>query len=144
MSVKPIPDGYNTITPYLVVKDVDQLLDFCKKAFNAVIKYQSKTPDGSTTHAEFIIGDSIIMTGKARNENEVNSSMLYMYTKHTDAVYEKALSHGATSIMEPADQFYGDRNAGVMFPQGISWWIATHVEDVSEEEMARRAREQKS
>jgi PhnB protein len=84
------------------------------------------------------IGDSVIMMGKASNEHQIQNTMLYIYVEDTDASYKKALEKGAVSVMEPADQFYGDRNAGVKDKDGINWWIATHVEDVSPDEIRRR------
>ena len=142
MTLKAIPEGYTTITPYLVVKDADKLIDLLQKAINAAIIYRSVL-HGVTNHAEIQIGNSRVMMGKARNENEVMPAMLYVYTIDTDKLYHKALEHGAISIMEPADQFYGDRNAGVRDPEGNSWWIATHMEDVSEDEMEKRMKEMK-
>jgi len=137
MSTKAIPNGYSTITPYLVVKDADDLIGFLTKAFNAAVTYRSKL-NGVTNHAELQIGNSKLMLGRARDDAEINPAMLYIYTLDTDRLYKKALDHGATSVMEPANQFYGDRNAGVKDPQGNSWWLATHVEDVSPEEIERR------
>ena len=139
MSVKPIPDNYHAVTPYLMVEDVDKLIEFVKQAFGAEETERIQLPDGTVNHAEVRIGDSVIMMGKARDEFGPMSSMLYIYTEDTDATYERALQAGATSVMEPADQFYGDRNAGVKGPLGNLWWIATHIEDVSPEELKKRA-----
>jgi uncharacterized glyoxalase superfamily protein PhnB len=141
MAVKPIPDGYHTATPYLVVEDVDQLIDFLKEAFDALETERIPGPDGSPTHAEVQIGDSRVMMGSARGERGPIPAMVYIYTEDCDAAYRRALKAGAESVMEPEDQFYGDRNAGVKGPQGNHWWIATHVEDVSRDELQRRAAE---
>ena len=141
MSVKAIPEGYHTITPYLIVSDADHLITFLKSAFDAEVGYKSKDKEGITRHAEVQIGDSKVMMGKARSDEEITPAMLYLYTENTDRLYTQAIKSGAVSIMEPADQFYGDRNAGVKDPEGNIWWIATHVEDVSEQEIERRMNE---
>lgn len=141
MSVNPVPEGYRTVTPYLLVEDVSGLLEFCQAAFGATIKERHDGPDGGVMHAEVVIGDSIIMMGGARDEWKPLQAMLYLYLPDCDGVYKKALAAGATSLREPRDEFYGDRTAGVKGPAGNQWWLATHVEDVSPEEMARRAAE---
>ncbi|PCJ87475.1 MAG: glyoxalase [Flavobacteriales bacterium] len=138
MAVKPIPDGYNNVNAYLMVDDVEKLLDFLKNAFDAEEFERIATPDGAIMHAEVRIGDSVIMIGPAKDELGATHSMLYVYVEDTNAIYQRALQAGATSIMEPADQFYGDRNAGVKGPCGNLWWIATHIEDVSQDEMMQR------
>jgi PhnB protein len=92
-------------------------------------------------HAEVRIGDSILMMGEASEEFPPMPGSFYVYVEDTDAAYQRALDAGAETLMEPADQFYGDRNAGVWDSCGNSWWIATHIEDVPEEEIGRRARE---
>lgn len=139
--VKPIPDGYHTVTPYLVVDDLKKLLDFAQAAFGARVTHQTVDAEGVIRHAEFQIGDSKVMVGQSRPEHPSLPAMLYLYVEDTDATYRSAVAAGGTSIMEPADQFYGDRNAGVKDEQGNSWWIATHVEDVEPEELQRRAAE---
>jgi PhnB protein len=139
MSVKSVPEGYRTVTPYLVVRGVARLIDFVKQAFDAVEVHRMSRPDGSVGHAEVKIGDSMVMMGEPMGEQPRMPSMLYLYVDDTDACYRRALAAGATTISEPADQFYGDRNAGVKDPCDNLWWIATHVEDVSPEEVARRA-----
>jgi uncharacterized glyoxalase superfamily protein PhnB len=141
MAVKPIPEGYHSVTPYLTVKGVDRLIEFLKQTFGAEEKERHLRPDGSIMHAEVKIGDSIIMMGEANEQWAPRTSCLYLYVEDTDATYKRALQLGATPVMEPADQFYGDRNAGVTDPSGNLWWIATHVEDVSAEEMEKRARQ---
>ncbi len=138
MAVKPIPDGYRTVTPYLVVEGATAVLDFVRQAFGATEKFRMETPDGSIGHAEVQIGDSMVMVGSAGPETPAMPAMIHLYVDDCDATYEQALAAGATSEREPTDQFYGDRSAGVRDPAGNLWWIATHVEDVSEDEMARR------
>jgi len=135
--VQAIPAGYHTVTPYVVVSGVGKLLEFIKAAFGAKVKHQFAMPDGTVMHAEAKIGDSIIMLGEPRDGKAI-PCMLYLYVKDTDKVYKQALAAGATSVMEPANQFYGDRNAGVRDGFGNQWWIGTHIEDVSPKEMARR------
>jgi len=138
MKTKPIPDGFRSVTPYLVVKGAEQLIEFMKKAFDAKQIYVSKRPDGTIMHATMLINDSMIMLAEATEQYPILPSMLYLYVPYTDAVYKKAMAAGAISIMEPADQFYGDRNAGVKDASGTQWWIGTHIEDVSEEELQKR------
>ncbi|MGA3209894.1 MAG: VOC family protein [Terriglobales bacterium] len=138
MAVKPIPDGYHTVTPYLTVTDVAKLIEFLQKVFGAEVKEKFMRPDGGIMHAEVKVGDSIIMMGQANENWKARPGTIYMYVPDTDAAYRRALDAGATSVMEPANQFYGDRNAGVSDSTGNYWWIATHVEDVSKEEMDRR------
>lgn len=142
MAVKPIPEGYHTLTPYLVVRGVDKLLTFVQRAFDAKVTHCSKRPDGTVMHAAALVGDSQLMMGEAPGDAHLFPGMLYMYVLDTDATYHRALRAGATSLCEPVDQFYGDRNAGVVDPFGNQWWFATHIEDMSDEELAKRAQAQ--
>lgn len=139
MAVQPIPAGYHSITPYLTVQGVSQLIDFLKAAFDAKVNLAMPTPDGAIMHAEIQIGDSRIMMGEARGEWKPIPAALYLYVRDTDATYQRALKAGGKSLREPTNEFYGDRSGGVQDPAGNMWWIATHIEDVSPEEMARRA-----
>ncbi|HEX9871403.1 MAG TPA: VOC family protein [Candidatus Tectomicrobia bacterium] len=139
MAVNPIPQGYHSVTPYLVVREVPKLLDFLKHAFNAQEIMRMPQPDGTIMHAEVRIGDSAIMMGEAQGEHKPMPGSIYLYVNDTDATYKRALQAGATSQMEPADQFYGDRHASVVDPVGNRWFIATHIEDVPPDELARRA-----
>jgi len=136
--VKAIPDGYNTVTPYLVVKSPETLIEFAKQAFDAKEHEIYKTPDGKISHAEIQIGDSKIMVGCECDQNKGMASMLYLYVKDVDTVYAKALKAGATKVQAVKDQFYGDRSGGVVDSNGIQWWVATHIEDVSTEEQHKR------
>ena len=133
----PIPKGFGTVTPFLTVTDAAKLIDFLKQAFAAQVNFRMDAPDGSVRHAEVKIGDSMVMIGQVAAGKEMRS-MLHLYVPDTDALYRSALAAGATSIREPADQFYGDRSAGVRDLWGNQWWIATHMEDVSQAEMERR------
>ena len=139
MAVKPIPDGFHSVTPYLVVEGAGQLLDFIQQAFDGKVTERMEGPNGKIGHAEVRIGDSVVMLGETSSRSKPTTSAIYLYVNDTDAAYKRALQSGATSVMEPADQFYGDRNAGVQDPAGNFWWIATHVEDVAPDEMKRRA-----
>ena len=144
MTVKPIPTGYHTVTPYLVVQGAAQLIDFSIQAFDAEEIHRMARPDGAIMHAEVKIGDSRVMIAEAQDEFSPMPAMLHLYVEDADAVYRQALQAGATSLREPEDQFYGDRIGGVQDSFGNQWWMATHIEDVSAEEMARRAAEQAS
>jgi PhnB protein len=137
--VKPIPDGYRTVTPYLVVRDVPRLIDFLCQAFGATERMRTPRPDGSIMHAEVTIGDSRIMMGEPEGATPLMPACVHLYAVDTDALYHLALQAGATSLREPADQFYGERMAGVQDPVGNQWWIATRTENLSPEELARRA-----
>jgi uncharacterized glyoxalase superfamily protein PhnB len=140
MPVKPIPDGYHTATPYLVVSGVAQVIDFLKRTFDAKETHDRMSrPDGAIMHAEVTIGDSRIMFGEPMGQFQPMPASIYLYVADTDASYQRALRAGATSLMEPADHFYGDRNAGVRDAAGNVWWIATHIEDVAPEELVRRS-----
>lgn len=138
MAVKPVPDGYHTATPYLVVDDADKLLDFVQRAFGARMTQVMRNPDGAVMHADFVIGDSHIMVGQAGGPWKPLQASIYLYLPDCDATYKQALEAGGTSIQEPATMFYGDRHGGVTDPSGNQWWMATHVEDVPEDEMKRR------
>ncbi|MCE1203448.1 MAG: VOC family protein [Holophagaceae bacterium] len=136
--VAPIPAGYHTVTPYLVVPNGLAFLAFIEKAFGAVEKSRTLRPDGTIANAEVQIGDSKLMMAQARDPWKPMPSGFYLYVPDTDAVYQAALAAGGVSTLEPADQFYGDRNAGVQDPWGNNWWIATHIEDVDDAEIQRR------
>jgi PhnB protein len=139
MPAKPIPAGYHSVTPYLVVKGADRLIDFVTQAFDATLIERMARADGTIGHAEVRVGDSVVMLSEARGEWKPMPAALYLNVPDTDATYREALKAGAASVMEPADQFYGDRNAGVRDPVGNIWWIGTHQEDVPREELERRA-----
>jgi PhnB protein len=140
MPTLPIPAGYHTVTPYLAVPDAQALIDFVVKVFDAKEREVIRQPDGRIRHAEVQIGDSIIMLGSTSSTFGTATATLYVYVDDADARYQKALYAGATTISEPTDQFYGDRHAGVKDPNDITWWVATHFEDVPPDELARRAK----
>ncbi len=139
MTVQPIPDGFHTVTPHLTVQGASRLVDFLKQAFDAQELVRMAHADGTIMHAEVKIGDSIVMMGEARGDCKPMPGSLYVYVDDADATSRRALQAGATSTMEPGDQFYGDRTAGVKDPSGNQWMIATHKEDVPPEELRRRA-----
>jgi PhnB protein len=143
MSVNPVPQGFYTVTPYLVVAGVAKLLDFVKSAFDANEIERHASPDGVVMHAQVKIGNSMIMmgdpTGAKHDWQKPLTAALYLYVPDCDKVYQSAIRAGAKSLQEPADMFYGDRHGGVVDPWGNQWWIATHKEDVTPDEMKRRA-----
>jgi len=141
MAVKPIPDGYHSVTPYLTVDDPGEVIDFLKKAFDAQETYAMRDSSGKIRHAEVKVGNSMLMLGGAQGEWKARPGNFYLYVEDVDAVYKKAIAAGGKSISEPANQFYGDRHGGVQDSQGNTWWVATHIEDVSSEELERRAKE---
>lgn len=141
MAVRPIPQGYGTVTPYLIVPDAAAQIDFLRAAFGAEETGRFADPDGRVMHASVTIGDSAVMLGEATDEWKPMPCVLHLYVEDTDAVYARAIAAGARSLREPADQFYGDRMAGVEDFVGNQWWIATHVEDVPREEMERRMKQ---
>lgn len=139
MRVKPIPEGYHTVTPFLTVSGAAELIEFMKTAFDAREKERILMPDGSLAHAEVMIGDSVIMLGEPMGEDCGSMpGAFYLYVDDMDAVYKRALDAGATSTMVPADQFWGDRLGAVKDRFGNVWNLATHVEDVSADELQRR------
>jgi len=139
MSVKPIPEGYHTVTPFLTVPGAVELIEFMKTVFSAREKERIMMPNGALAHAEVIIGDSVIMLGEPMGGDCVPMpGAFYLYLEDMEAAYQRALAAGATSTMEPADQFWGDRLAAVKDRFGNIWNLATHVEDVSAEELQRR------
>lgn len=144
--VKPVPDGYHNITPYLVIKGAAAAIDFYKQAFGATEIARIAQPDGRIGHAELKLGDSHLMLADEFPEMDTvgpktlgNTPVgLMLYVDDVDTVFAKALALGATVNKPLADQFYGDRNGTVIDPFGHKWTIATHKEDVSPEEIQRR------
>jgi len=132
MAVKPIPDGWHTVTPRLFAKDPQRLVEFLRHAFGATGSYEHDTP------TDVRIGDSMVMVS-GDEFRAATESFLYLYLEDTDAAYRRALEAGATSLEAPQDMFYGDRRAMVKDPFGNTWQIATHKEDLSLEEIRKRA-----
>ena len=146
---KPIPEGYRTVTPSLVFEDAAAAINFYKTAFGAKERMRMEAPDGKIGHAEIEIGDSLVMLSDAfpqftmRPPSELGGTTagIFLYVDDVDGVTQRAIDAGATVTMEVADQFWGDRFGSIMDPFGHSWSIATHVEDLSSEEIAERAKE---
>ncbi len=137
--VNPIPNGYHTVNAYLTVRDAAGLIDFLQKVFGAVPGERHDHPDGTIMHAEVRIGDSMIMISEACEQMGAMPSHLYLYLADADGAYRKAMEAGSISIMEPENQFWGDRMGGVKDPWGNLFWIGTHIEDVPADEMRKRA-----
>jgi PhnB protein len=146
MAVKPIPDGYHTITPYLIVKGAANAIDFYKKAFGATELFRMPGPEGRVMHAEIKIGTSPLMLADECPEMGAmaplpggkHSVTMHLYVENVDAVVDRAVTAGAKIVRPVADQFYGDRAGGLEDPFGHSWYVSTHVEDVPMEEMQKR------
>lgn len=147
--VKPIPDGYNAVTPYLIVDGAAAAIEFYKKIFGAKEVMRMPAPGGRIGHAEVKIGDSHVMLAdenpdmNARSPKSVGGSpiSLLLYVDDVDKTVERAIAAGAKLKRPVADQFYGDRTGGIEDPFGHQWYVATHIEDVSPEEMQKRSRE---
>ncbi len=140
MSVKAIPEGYHAVTPYLLVRDLQSQIEFLKKAFDAKVIEAVETPQG-IMHAEVRIYDSMVMMGQVPPERQAMPMTLYLYVEDSDKVYEQALAAGASVIQEPKDQYYGDRSGAVKDLNENQWWIATRKENLSAEELAKKAKE---
>jgi PhnB protein len=149
MAVKPIPEGYHTLSLYLAVEDAAEAIEYYKQAFGAKERLRMEAPGGKIGHAELEIGDSLVMVSdpfpqaSTRSPKELGgtSAGAFMYVEDVDAVVKKAVDAGATVTMEVADQFWGDRFGSITDPFGHLWSIATHVEDLPPEKMAERAKE---
>ncbi len=146
-AVKPIPDGYHSITPYIIVHDAKRALEFYKQAFGAIETLRMDAPGGKIGHAEIKIGNSPVMLADEHPEMGAKSPRtiggspvsLMIYVEDVDKVFARAVAAGAQVKRPVADQFYGDRSGGLEDPFGHNWWIATHKEDISHEEMQKRA-----
>jgi len=141
MPVRAIPEGHHTVTPYLTVRDAAKVIDFLKQAFGAEVTYEPlKQPSGSIVHAEVKIGDSYVMIAEESEMAKATPSSVYLYVPKVDSVYQQAVDAGGQTIMEPMDMFYGDRCGGVKDPSGNSWMIATHKEDLTPLDLAKRTK----
>jgi PhnB protein len=149
MAVRAVPDGYHTVTPYLVIKGAAAAIDYYKKAFGAAERMRMEGPGGTIGHAELIIGDSTVMLADEVSEMGYRSPKtlggsavsILLYLENVDDVFKRALAAGGRELRPLENQFYGDRMGTLEDPFGHVWSIATHVEDVSPEEMQRRAAE---
>jgi PhnB protein len=143
--VKPIPDGYHTLTPYLIVKDGAEALEFYAKAFGAVEKFRMAGPDGKIHHAEMTLGNSVFMLADEHLEINAKSPEAYggspislmAYVEDVDAIAKRAIDAGVKVIRPVEDQFYGDRSGMFEDPFGHIWMFSTHIKDVTAEEMAK-------
>jgi len=149
--VQPIPAGYHTLTPYLIVSGAAQAIDFYKRVFGASERMRMPGPNDTIAHAEIKIGDSLLMLAdempgmdfKSAASIGASSVALLVYVEDVDACAARAVAAGATQIRPVADQFYGDRSGTYKDPFGHLWTISTHIEDVSPEELRRRMSEMK-
>lgn len=148
MSVKPIPEGYHSITPYLGIDKAAEAIEFYKKAFGATEIMRLDMPDGKIGHAELRIGDSAIMLASPCGEmafgspgKEHTSVALHLYVNDVDAQYKQAVAAGGVVISEPKDQFYGDRSGTLKDPFGHVWFLASRKEDLTVEQVRQRAEE---
>lgn len=147
--VKPIPDGYHSATPYLIIRDAAKALEFYNQVFDAVETHRFSGPDGKIGHAEMKIGNSVIMLSDEHPEMGYASPQslggspvsIMLYVEDCDAMFNRAVRAGATVKDALKDKFYGDRSGSVVDPFGHIWHIATHIEDVSPDEIARRLKE---
>ncbi|MXZ34487.1 MAG: VOC family protein [Acidobacteria bacterium] len=147
MPVSPIPEGYHSVTPYLIVKNAAAAIEFYKKALGAAELFRMEAPGGKIGHAEIRIGDSHVMLAdeypdmgyKGPESLGGTSVHLMVYVSDVDKIYPQAIAAGGKEIRPLRNQFYGDRSGTLADPFGHVWTISTHVEDVSEEEMAKRA-----
>jgi PhnB protein len=143
--VKAIPDGYHTVTPYLTVRGAAQALAFYRQAFGAEETFRMDGPDGKIAHAEFRIGGSVIMLGEenvdmgAHSPQSLNGTTagVMVYTENVDQLFDRAVKAGAKALMPPTDMFWGDRYGNLIDPFGHKWSLATHVRDVTPEEMQK-------
>jgi len=150
MPVKPIPTGFHTATPYLVVNDAAGAIDFYKRAFGAQEIMRMNGPHGKIGHAELRIGDSVLMLSDEMPGSGMRSPKslggtaagVFLYVEGVDSAFQKATSAGAKADMPPADMFWGDRFGKLTDPFGHSWSMATHKEDVAPEEMKKRMQEE--
>lgn len=138
MPVKPIPAGYHSLTPGCAIQGCAKAIELYKKVFGAEVVARYDSPDGTVAHCEVNIGDSRLMLGESGGQNPTHNAHLMLYTTDCDAVFERAKAAGFSVKEPPTVQFWGDRAARVVDPHGNQWFIATHIEDVSDEEIRRR------
>jgi PhnB protein len=147
MAVRPVPEGFHTVTPYLIVRGATQALDFYRKALGATEIMRIVGPGDTVAHAEIKIGDSIIMLSEEYPQMNFRSPAsigatgitIHLYVPDVDAAFDRAVAAGAKVLRPVADQFYGDRTGMFEDPSGHVWSLATHIEDVPPEEIQRRA-----
>lgn len=140
-AISHIPDGYHSVTPILVVADADALIAFLTQVFDAKEHQLARRPDGKVWHADLTIDGAHVMISEAAGPFEALGAAVNVYVRDVDETFRRAVAAGASAIMEPSDRFYGDRNAVVKDGTGIVWSLATHIEDVPDEELRRREAE---
>ena len=138
MAVKPVPEGYTTVTPWIICRDTALLIDYLKEAFGAEEMARLAGPDGRIEHAEIRIGNAVVMMFDTRPEWPPTPAFLRLYVTDADAIHRQAVAAGGTPVTEVTHLFFGDRVGRVRDPLGNLWWIQTHVEDPSPQEMERR------
>ena len=149
MAVKPIPEGYHSVTPALAIDGAADAIEFYKRAFGAQERYRMPMPDGKIAHAELQVGDSVVMVSDSFDWSGVKSPRelggttvgIFVYVEDVDAIFQQAVDAGATVTMPLEDMFWGDRFGSVTDPYGHSWSFAMHVEDVPPEELEERAKQ---
>jgi len=137
--VKLIPDGYHSVTPYLVIKGAANAINFYKRAFGAEELFRMPGPDGKVMHAELVIGDSRIMLGEEPDQAGGTLSSIYLYVPDVDATFKQAVDAGAKQSMPVQNMFWGDRSGKLTDPFGQRWQLATHREDITPEQIQQRA-----
>lgn len=146
--LKPIPEGFHSVTPMFMFRECRKAIEFYKKAFGATERYAMPTPDGKgIMHAEILVGDSIIMMGDENQGQECRSAeslgaspvSFYLYVENVDAAFRRAVEAGATVQMEVEEMFWGDRAGGLLDPFGYSWMLASHTRDLTSEEIMQGA-----
>ena len=140
-SVRTIPEGFHTVTPYLVANDAPRLIEFMVNAFDGKVTFITKDDNGRVVHATVKIGDSIIMVSDTMEDMRPEPAMLFLYVDDVDSIYRQAIDADGSSIQKPRDEFYGDRAGAVKDEWGNKWWIATHIEDVDPKELEKRSKE---
>ncbi len=139
MKIDPIPDGWHSITPCLMVQDAPRLIDFLIQAFDGAERARIKHPDGTVVYSEVRLGDALVLITQANGQWKPRPSSVIFYATDVDTVFQRAIAAGAKSVREPANMFYGDRQACVRDIAENDWWITTHIEDLSTEEIQKRA-----
>ena len=141
-TVRAVPEGFQSVTPYLIVENAARLIDFIKNAFDGKVTFITHGENKRIMHATVSIGSSTIMISDTMEDMKPQTAMLYLYLEDADGVYKKAIDAKASSVQEPRTEFYGDRAGAVRDAWGNIWWIATHVEDVDPKELERRSRDE--
>lgn len=138
MSINPIPAGYNSVSVHLFVSDARAHIAFIQQAFSGDLREYVEGPDGRVVHAALRIGDSMVMLGECAPGQQLSRVTFYIYTPDCDAMFHSAVAAGGTVVRDLANQLYGDRNGGVTDRDGNEWWIGSHIETLSDEEIAGR------